>query len=266
MINIKFIDNSNEHMDSDNTTLEDISLHINQLIAKEGREKIVAKSGIDKNILYRLSTGGNTNLDKYLKIKNAFPTAFKKKQNNKLLVDLPILGQLVEDNMVRLLNVSQPTSTKVLSNTAKIFAPLFGYLTVSTTSYTSCVSLFSTSNINSTKIGKQCINRIIMAYPENENPIYGVVMASGYQTTKIYRLMHPITHKLLKEIPADNNIQWAKWIAIQPFSFAENLKADDDNEHDHELNEQYLKDVQNVGQNMREDITNVSKLAKFNKK
>jgi len=69
MMNIKFIEDYYTNMDKDKTTLEDIALHINQLIAKEGKEKIVEKSGIDKNILYRLSTGGNTNLDKYLKIK-----------------------------------------------------------------------------------------------------------------------------------------------------------------------------------------------------
>ena len=248
MIKVNNIVEFNPKMTDVKYTLETISKYINLLIAKEGRDKIVEKSGIDKNILYRLSTGGNTNLDKYLKIRNAFPTAFKDKVESSLLSDCPILGQIIEDHKVRLLNVSQPTSFKVLSNTAKQFSPLFGYLNVSATAYTNSVHLFSTSNLNSDILNKQCINRIIMAYPEDNNPIYCLAMSDQ----KGYQLVEPLTRKVIMTVPIKNNVKWAKWISLTSFSLAENIKPDENNEHDHLVNEQYIKDVQSIGTQLRE--------------
>ena len=58
-------------------------------------------------------------LDKFLKIKRAFPTAFKSAHESKIVSDVPILGQVIEDDKVRLLNITQPTSVKLLTSTVK---------------------------------------------------------------------------------------------------------------------------------------------------
>lgn len=248
-MNIKFIEDYYTNMDKDKTTLEDIALHINQLIAKEGKEKIVEKSGIDKNILYRLSTGGNTNLDKYLKIKNAFPSAFRTPQESKLITDCPILGQIIEDNKVKLLNMAQPTSFKMLTNTFKLFTPVFGYLSLSSSAYTGCVHLFSTANINPNSIGKQCINRMVMVYPEDGNPLFGLIMN---KSNKIFELLHPISREVLMTIPVNNKLNWSKWLSIMPFSFAENIKPDETTDNlQHDIDDKYIQDVQAIGKHLR---------------
>jgi len=249
MIKINNINEINPNMDK-NATLQDIAFHINELIKLEGKDKVIEKAGIDKNILYRLSTGSNTGLDKFLKIKRAFPTAFKSAQENKIVSDVPILGQIIEDDKVRLLNISQPTSVKLLTSTVKTLEPLIAYISVTHTAYSQTVHLFSTANTKSDAINNECIHRLIMAYPpDTETPLYGMV----HSDKENYYLVKPLCKKIICKIPFKNNIRWAKWVGMTPFSFAENFKAENTTQElQLGIDEKYLRDLQAIGKLFRD--------------
>ena len=130
-----------------------------------------------------------------------------------------------------MLNFSQPTSVPVTSGLIDRWSPVFGYLSVNQTCYSGFVYIFTAKEIeNSNTINNQCINRMVMTYPHEEDPMYGLIIVVKDK----YLLIHPQTRETLIEIPKKNNIKWAKFLCIIPFSLMENFKQDskyEDNIH-----------------------------------
>ena len=227
MIKNKFI------LDMDNIqSLEAFSVYIKELIKKYSQKEIIEKAGIDKNVLYRILNQQNITLDNYYKIVNAYPQQADVPTNKDDISDLPILGQLVENARVKLLNLSQPRSVPVPTGLIERWSPVFGYLIVSHTFYSGHVVLFSSKGLEDVNsINDQCINRIIMAYPEDRDPVYGMVV----RTEKCYQILHCRERKVLFEIPFKNKIKWVKFMCIIPYSLMENIPLETQSEFDEKL-------------------------------
>jgi len=233
MINQKITD----FMSTSPSSLEDFSKFINELIKEHGREKIINTAGIDKNVLYRASNSQNITLDNYYKIKQAFKEQLVT-NNSDIISQLPILGRITDDTKVGVLNPSQPSFVPVPSPFIQQWTPVFGYLNVNSSAYSGFVYIFSTNLVkNSKQINHSCINRLIMAYPENDDPLLGMVIKQD----GMYALIHPITRIVIKKIPFENNISWAKFIVLIPYSLMEDYKEDIYQDNIHKLEDNLYK-------------------------
>tara|TARA_R100001510_G_C7632614_1_gene191252 strand:- start:496 stop:1236 length:741 start_codon:yes stop_codon:yes gene_type:complete len=237
MINEKTIA---DFMNSSSTSLEDFSKFINKLIKEHGREKIIATAGIDKNVLYRASNSQNITLENYYKIKQAYSTKLVEKTTHNEIKDLPIYGQIIENSKVRTLNPTQPSSMPVPHDFITAWSPVFGYLCVSGTAYTGSVFIFSGKYIEDKKnsISKKCVNRLIMAYFEDGDPVYGMIL----EQVDEFILIHPTTREVLKKIPFKNNVSWSKFIALVPFSLMENYEEPKYHDNIHKLEDSFHDD------------------------
>lgn len=236
MIKDKFID-----MNTNFNSLEEFSKYLKSLTKKYSQKEIIEKSGIDKNVLYRILNKQNITLDNYYKIINAYPHEINDTVNQKIVSDLPLLGQLIENDKIKTLNLSQPRTVPVPTAFVEAWSPVFGYLVVSSTFYSGFVSIFTAKGLtDETTINDQCINRIVMTYPENDDAKYGVII----KNEKCYQLLHVRERRVILEIPFKNNIKWAKFICLIPFSLMENVPVEYSfNDHDklHNLEEAMLK-------------------------
>lgn len=230
MINEKTIA---DFMNTSPTSLEDFSKFINKLIKEYGREKIINEAGIDKNVLYRASNSQNITLENYYKIKQAYKEQLKTASTKSNIEDLPILGQIIDNTDIRLLNPTQPISVPVPAPFIKDWSPVFGYLCVSGTAYSGFVFIFSGKDLenHNNSIGNKCINRLIMAYPENENPQFGMIL----EQDDAFVMIHPRSRKVLRKIPRDNKISWSKFICLIPYSLMENYKEPKYQDNIHKL-------------------------------
>lgn len=215
----KDIDN---FMSSSPTSLKDFSDFINKLIKEHGREDIINTTGIDKNVLYRASNSQNITLENYYKIKKAYNNQLTSSPKPEFIEQLPILGQIIDNDKVRMLNLTQPQTVPVPADLIKAWSPVLGYLCVSGTAYSGFVFIFSGKNLDnlSSNINNSCINRMVMIYPENENPMYGMIIKMNNN----YALIHSETRKVLYKIDQKNNISWSKFICMIPYSLMENFK------------------------------------------
>ena len=136
----KDIDN---FMGASPSSLKDFSDFINKLIKEHGREAIINTAGIDKNVLYRASNSQNITLDNYYKIKKAYNNQLTSTSQSKFIEQLPILGQIIDNNKVRILNPTQPLNVPVPADLIKAWSPVFGYLCVSGTAYSGFVFIFT---------------------------------------------------------------------------------------------------------------------------
>jgi hypothetical protein len=215
------IKNITDVMSNSPNSLEEFSEFIKELCKEHSHKDIIKKSGIDKNVLYRAINQQNITLDNYYKIKKAYSDQLKSNNTSDGIDHLPILGQIVGETKVKMLNFSQPTTVPVTSGLIDRWSPVFGYLAVNETCYSGFVYVFSAKEIeDSNTINKQCINRMVMLYPHEEDPIYGMIIVVKDK----YLLIHPQTRETLTEIPKKNNIKWAKFLCIIPFSLMENFK------------------------------------------
>lgn len=223
-------------MNNSPNSLEEFSQFIKELCKEHSQKDIIKKSGIDKNVLYRAIHQQNITLDNYYKIKKAYNEQLKNINSSDGIENLPILGQIVGETKVRVLNLAQPTFVPVTSGLIDRWSPVFGYLSVNQTCYSGFVYVFTAKDIlESETINKQCINRMIMAYPHEEDPMYGMIIVVKDK----YLLIHPQTRETLMEIPKKNNIKWAKFLCIVPFSLMESHKQGntyEDNIHKLETN------------------------------
>ena len=210
----------NEFMSKSPSSLQEFSNFINKLIKEHGREQILNATGIDKNVLYRASNKQNITLENYYKIKQAYSEQLVG-MNNTEITNLPILGQIINNDKVRTLNPSQPQSVPVPTMFISYWTPVFGYLCTSGTAYSGFVYIFSGKGIRDTqKINHSCVNRLIMCFPKDEDPLYGLVVLHENH----YDLLHPRTREPLKRIPFVNDISWVKFCCLIPFSLMENYK------------------------------------------
>jgi hypothetical protein len=234
MINQKI----NEFMSTSPNSLKEFSEFINKLIKEHGREQIISISGVDKNVLYRASTSQNITLENYYKIKQAFNNQLKTSDNSEFIAPLPILGRITDDTKVSLLNPTQPTSVPVPTAFVEQWSPTFGYLNVNSTAYSGFVYIFSGKLIkNCETINNSCINRLIMAYPEEGDPLFGMVL----KQEDSYSMIHPITRKVISKIPYKNNISWAKFTTLIPYSLMEDHKEEGYQNNIHKLEDSFLK-------------------------
>jgi len=195
-------------------TLKDASELIKHLIKNHSTKEVLKKTGLDKNVIYRLENEQNVTLENFLKIKKAFPDVFNK--TNESLGKVPIIGQIIGDNKVRTLNPSQPTEFTAPITLIKRFKPLYAYINVSETGYNSCAHIFSTADIEYEKINNQCLNRLILMFPK-DTVYFGYIEKCNEE----FCLRSTRDKKSMYTIPEKNNIQWAKWICMLPFSMME---------------------------------------------
>ena len=227
MIKNKFIP------DMDNIqSLKEFSFYIKELTKKYSQKEIIEKSGVDKNVLYRILNQQNITLDNYYKLVKAFPDKLVEPSNPDIVSDLPLLGQLVENDKIKVLNLSQPRSVPVPSAFVEAWSPVFGYLITSSTFYSGMVAIFTTKGLNDIDcINDQCVNRMIMAYPEDKDPVYGMVV----KTSKCYQVLHARERTVIIEVPFKNKIKWAKFMCVIPFSLMENVHDKDNCDYHQKL-------------------------------
>ena len=233
------IKNITDIMSNSPNSLEEFSQFIKELCKEHSQKDIIKKSGIDKNVLYRAIHQQNITLDNYYKIKKAYSEQFKTNNNSDGIDHLPILGQIIGETKVKMLNFSQPTTMPVTTGLIDRWSPVFGYLSVNETCYSGFVYVFSAKEIeDSNTINKQCINRMVMLYPHEEDPIYGMIIV----VKDNYLLIHPQTRETLIEIPKKNNIKWTKFLGIIPYYLMENFKKGDTYESNiHNLETEFHK-------------------------
>lgn len=213
MINDKFI----EYMNTTPKTLKELAVYFELLSKKHSDKHIASESGVDKNVIYRLRNAENITLDNYLKIRNAFPSAFKP-EPLPFISELPILGQIVGEEMVQVLNPTQPTTVPVPTSLIEQWKPTFGYLyTDMNTYYHGCIHLFTGHQINESKVTDQANNRIIMIYPEGKSP----KLVCCQKVSNKYNFFNTITKKTLHTEPLDNNLRWSKFLCVIPYSMME---------------------------------------------
>ena len=203
-------------MDKHNIKEDEFTTFLHDLFNQYTQKQIVEKAHVDKNVVHRLKTNQNITLDNFKKIESAFPEVFKK--NTDGLAELPLLGQIIEDHKVRVLNPSQPKNMTVPKVLMEFGTPCYGYINVSSTGYNTSVHLFTEAGINNTSINNQCINRLIIAHFEDKAPLYSFVVSD----TKKYLLLNPRTRAVCCEVPFKNNIRWAKWFGLSPQYLTEN--------------------------------------------
>ena len=205
------------YMNKSPQTLSDLSYYIDILIKEHSTKDIIDKAGIDKNVLYRLQNKQNVTVENYLKIRNAFPNAFKPEPEPDVS-DLPILGQIINESEIQVLNPSQPTTLKVPTQLIHGWQPVFGYFYNDAKShYHGCVHVFTTKNISNLKVTWQCHNRLIMIYPEGKSPMY--VWCHLVKNT--FKFFHTITKEELFTCPKKNNLRWSRFVAVVPFNLME---------------------------------------------
>ena len=151
MINEKTIA---DFMNTSPTSLKEFSDYINTLIKEHGRETIINNAGIDKNVLYRASNSQNITLDNYYKIKKAYNNQLTSTPKPEFIEQLPILGQIIDNDKVRMLNLTQPQTVPVPADLIKAWSPVLGYLCVSGTAYSGFVFIFSGKNLDNISIAK----------------------------------------------------------------------------------------------------------------
>jgi hypothetical protein len=233
MINDMFI----EYMNTTPKTIKELSVYFELLSKKYSDKDIALKSGVDKNVIYRLRNAENITLDNYLKIRNAFPNAFKP-EPLPFISDLPILGQIVGEKSVQVLNPTQPTTVPVPTSLIEQWKPVYGYLYADNMSYYhGCVHLFTSHQIDVSKVTDQCANRIIMIYPEGLSP----KLVACQKVKDKYYFFHTITKEEIHSVPIKNNLRWSKFLCVIPYSMMEFAgKNEDIQKHDDITTEEIL--------------------------
>lgn len=199
-------------------SIKDASRLIKTLTQKYSHKEVLEKTGLDKNVLYRLENEQNVTLANFLKIKQAFPDVFNGSFVNKGIGKIPIIGQIVDDLKVKPLNPSQATNFVAPITLIKRFSPVYAYTNVSTTGYNTCVHIFSTADIDYTTINSQCLHRLILAFPSEKPDVY-----FGYidKNKDMYELKSAKNRQTIHTFPEKNTVEWAKWICMLPVSMME---------------------------------------------
>ena len=211
---IKYIKNIMEQ--NSLTSLEEIAQHLKELLKTETKQDICKKANIDKSALWRLEHGENINLSNYLKIKNAYPFAFKAKTLPGIS-QVPLLGQVCPDGRVRVLNASQANKIVVPTNLVSTWSPVFGYLNEGGTAFNECVYLFSTKYILSTQLNFRAVGIVIIVFIDGRNPFMGRLRDTGSG----YELFHVITKEILQTFEYDAPVNWARFVGQVPLSLME---------------------------------------------
>lgn len=222
-------------MDKNLTTISEIAEHLKELLKTESKQNICKKANVDKSALWRLEHGENINLNNYLKIKNAYPSAFTSKPLPEIS-NIPLLGQICDDGKARPLTVSQENTFVAPTNLVSEWSPVFGYRISNGSAFESCVYLFSSKYINDVVLSHEAVLRIVIVFIEGKSPLFGRLRDNNTH----YELCHVYTKEVLKTFKFNEKVRWARFIGQLPFSLMEYTKASP------ELNEDNAEDNLNV--------------------
>lgn len=201
--------------------LDDAKKLINHLIQKYSREEIIKKTGVDKNVLYRLEHNQNITLENFLKIKRCYPEVFI--PDNTTVGEIPIMGQMTGNQIIPC-NPSQPKVFNAPQLSIENWSPCIAYINNQPNAFTGTVRVFSTKNINSNTINKQCFNRIVVLYPPDENPKFGVIRPNMKLTT--WKLLDVYNGNVLTQGKVGADISWWRYTFTCSLHLMENETAD----------------------------------------
>lgn len=201
MVDIKV---NNSFMSSvDVKELKDASELIKNLIRKYSKPEVLKLTGLDKNVIYRLENQQNVTLENFLAIKRAFPDDFN---NNNEIGEIPIMGE-ISGSKVLPLNPSQPKHFNAPAKALEDWSPCIAYMNTQPNAFTGTVRIFSSKHIDEKRINTQCFNRLIMVFPENNVPKFGVCRPNIKGST--WQLLDAYTgEELIKGKTNDKLIWW----------------------------------------------------------
>ena len=183
-------------------------------------KEIIAKTGVDKNVLYRIRNAENITLENYLKIRNAFPNVFNDNPKPNTIAEIPVLGQIVGEAKIKTLSITQPNSFVCTSVWVDYWQPIFAYnYNDNRTNFHGMTALITCAGIDSTKVTKeQCHNRMMTIYPKDNEPMFVTCLWSHQNK---FEFFNNVTKEKLYECPLDNELEWGKFIGLVPISCME---------------------------------------------
>ena len=197
--------------------LTEASEVIKFLIKKYSASEIIKKTGVDKNVLYRLEHQQNVTLENWLKIKRCFPELFV--PDNTEIGEIPIMGQLT-GNKVLPLNPAQPKIFNAPKKAIEDWSPCVAYINNQPNAFTGTIRIFSTRGIDENKINKQCFNRLIIIFPEGELPCFGICRPNEKWTT--WQLLDAYTGEKLHSGKINDEINWWRYTFTTSLYLMEN--------------------------------------------
>tara|TARA_X000000950_G_scaffold149832_1_gene184714 strand:+ start:150 stop:857 length:708 start_codon:yes stop_codon:yes gene_type:complete len=217
--------------------LDEASEVIKYLIKKHGRKEVILKAEIDKNLLYQLENKQNITLKNWLKIKRAYPELF--------IVDetatgqIPIMGMIVGNKIIPL-NPAQPKVFNAPAKAVEDWSPCIAYINHQPNAFQGSVRIFSTKNLNHEQVSSQCFNRLVLMFPKEIEPKFGVFRPNVKQTE--WKLHDPYNGEVLLDGKVGDYISWWKWIFTTSMYVMENESAE---EHHMKHTEDFMKSFDN---------------------
>ena len=197
--------------------LDDASDVIKYLIRTHSREEIIKNAGVDKNVLYRLEHNQNVTLDNWLKIKRCYPEVFL--PDTTTIGEIPIMGQMTGSEIIPC-NPSQPKVFNAPQKAIEDWSPCIAYLNNQPNAFTGTVRIFSTKNIQHQFINNQCFNRLVILYPKDKHPKFGVVRPNMKLTT--WKLLDAYNGDLLLNGKVGDVMSWWRYTFTTSLHLMEN--------------------------------------------
>ena len=201
--------------------LDDASDVIKYLIRTHSRENIIKNAGVDKNVLYRLEHNQNVTLDNWLKIKRCYPEVFL--PDTTTIGEIPIMGQIT-GNEIMPCNPSQPKVFNAPQKAIIDWSPCIAYLNNQPNAFTGTVRIFSTRGIQHDVINSQCFNRLVILYPKDKHPKFGVVRPNMKLTT--WKLLDVYNGSVLLEGKVGDTMSWWRYTFTSSLHLMENETSD----------------------------------------
>lgn len=198
--------NSVSMQDVNIQNLDDASDVVKYLIKTHSREEIIKNAGVDKNVLYRLEHNQNVTLENFLKIKRCYPEIFL--PDTTTVGEIPIMGQISGSNVLPC-NPSQPKVFNALAKAIVHWSPCIAFLNNQPNAFSGTVRVFSTKNIDHSVINYQCYNRLIIIYPENQQPKFGMLRPNIKLTA--WELLDVYTGQVLLEGKVGDTMSWWRY-------------------------------------------------------
>ena len=129
------------------------------------------------------------------------------------------MGQLT-GNKVLPLNPAQPKIFNAPKKAIEDWSPCVAYINNQPNAFTGTVRVFSTKGIDDTKINQQCFNRLIIIFPEDELPRFGVCRPNEKWTT--WQLLDAYTGEKLYSGKINDEINWWRYTFTTSLYLMEN--------------------------------------------
>ena len=204
--------------------LKDASELIKNLVKKYTKPEIIKQTGLDKNVIYRLENQQNVTLENFLAIKRAFPDEFN---NNNEIGEIPIMGE-INGSKVLPLNPSQPKNFNAPAKALEDWSPCIAYINKQPNAFSGTVRIFSSKHIDEKTINQQCFNRLILLFPEQSEPLFGVCRPNIKGTT--WQLLDVYTGEELTKGKINDKIIWWRYAFTTSLYLMENHVSKEYNE------------------------------------